>query len=548
MTEDMTPDVPLGQSDASMYSRLEGDRFPFLTRARANALLTIPALMPPEGSSGATTLSKPYQSIGSHGVNTLAAKLLNTLLPANSPVFRYVISDLGVADLAQDPTARAEVDKRLNSVERAVQDEIEGMSIRAALVEALKQLIVCGNVLLYLPKAGNLKMFRLDRYVVQRDYEGNLLTVIIKETMNEDVLPEAVQRMLHPEEDLLGDDDSTNIENKSDEVDVYTVFRREGNRLHMHQSVKGIVIPGSKGSWPLDKTPVMPLRWTYLHDEDYGRAYVDEYIGDLEAANALTKAIREAAAAASKFNPMVNPTGMTRAQDVANAANLQIINGRKEDVTVLQFDKQADMQIPQVVLQDLTKRLSYAFMMNQSVQRNGERVTAEEVRTMVSDIDDVLGGIYSLLAQELQYPLVVRIIDRMVRAKKIPNLASLKGPDGKTVVRPKIVTGVEALGRGQDFNKYMTFVTQVIQPLGPPAFQELNLSDLIKRAAVSLSIDTDGLLKSDDQKQQEAQDQQDQAMMGQTLSDVVKGAAPGVAKVAAQHISDQVAQQQGQQQ
>lgn len=527
-------------TDAATYSRLETNREDFLWRARENAKLTIPSLMPPEGHSSASQLYKPWQSIGSHGVNTLTSKLLMTLLPANAPMFRYSTSDKAVEELAQDKNVRADVEKKLNEIERSVQDEIEGLSIRAALVEALKHLVVCGNVLLYLPKKGNLRIFRLDRYVVQRDYEGNLLRAIIKETVAKETLPEDIQAMLQTSSELPSDKEGQ-VDEK--EYDVYTVFYRKGDRLVTHQSIKGMKLPRSEGSWKLDKSPIMALRWTYLHDEDYGRAYIDEYIGDLTGAEALSKALREAAAASSKINPLVNPTGLTRAQDIANAENLEVISGRADDVTMLQFDKQADMQVTQAVLQDLITRLSHAFMMNKSIQRNGERVTAEEVRTMISDIDDVLGGIYSLLAQELQLPLVIRIIDRMETEKKIPRLSALKGADGKPVTRPKIVTGIEALGRGHDYNKYMTLVKEVLAPIGDLAWQEVNLSDFIKRAAVSLSIDTDGLLKTPEDKaaaQAQAQGMQEGQANQQMLMDMVKGATPQVAKVASEGIAQQI--------
>jgi hypothetical protein len=528
------------ESDAALYERLELTRQDFLNRARENAKLTIPALMPPEGHSAASSLYKPWQSIGSHGVNTLTSKLLMTVLPPNAPMFRFAMSDYVVVELGQAPDVRAEVEKKLNEIERAVQQEIEGLSIRAALVEALKHLIVCGNVLLYLPKKGNLRLYKLDRYVVQRDFEGTLLRAIIKETVAFDALPDDVKALVAIDNDLPSDADQARTEK---EFDIYTVFHRKGNRIHVHQSIKGKIIPGSTGSWPLDKSPIMALRWTYLHDEDYGRAYVDEYIGDLSGAEALSKSLREAAAASSKINPMVNPTGLTRARDVAEAENLEVISGRADDVTMLQFNKQADMAVTQSVLQDLIQRLSHAFMMNKAVQRNAERVTAEEVRTMVSDIEDVLGGIYSLLAQELQLPLVKRILDRMERDKKIPKVSSLKDASGRPVAAPTIVTGIEALGRGQDFNRYMTFVQNVLQPLGDVAFQELNIPDFIKRAAVSLSIDTDGLLKTQDDKAKALQDQQNlQANQAQQqmLMDAVKGATPQVAKVAAEGIANQM--------
>lgn len=523
----------------SLYSRLETDRQPFLDRARENARYTIPAIMPPEGTTGSTRLPTPFQSIGSHGVNTLATKLVMTLLPANGTMFRFSVTDAVVEELAQNKDMRASVEKKLNEIERSTMDEIEGLSIRAALTEALKHLIVCGNVLLYLPKTGGLKIFKLDRYVVQRDYEGNLLRVIIKETVALDALPQSVKDLIKEASDLPSDEERS--EEKS--VDIYTVFKRSGTRIETFQMVKGKKIPSSMGSWPLEKTPIMPLRWNYLSDEDYGRAYVDEYIGDLTGAEALSKAIREGSAAAAKMNPMVNPVGLTRAQDIARAQNLEVIAGRKDDVTMLQFDKQADFAVAQSVLQDLVGRLTHAFMMNKSIQRDAERVTAEEIRALVSDIDDVLGGIYSLLAQDLQRPLVLRVLDRMERQKKIPRISDLKGPDGKPVASPKVITGIEALGRGHDYNKYMTFARDVLVPLKEELREDFNAMDFAQRAGTSLSIDTDGMFFTAEQKAQRKQErmqEQQGAMTQQMMMDAVKGGVGPVAKVAAEGMAQQV--------
>lgn len=524
---------------AAMYVRLVPDRQAFIDRARENARYTIPAIMPPEGTTGDTRLPTPFQSIGSHGVNTLSTKLVMTLLPPNSTMFRLSVTDKVVEELAQDKDQRAAVEKKLNEIERSVSDEIEGLSIRAALTEVMKHLIITGNCLLYLPKSGGLKFFRLDSYVVQRDYEGNLLRVIIKEMIAKEALPEHVRKLIETQSDLPSDEQ----DQLEKSCPIYTVFERKGDRLELRQVVKDIVIPSSRGSWPIDKSPIMPLRWSYLSNEDYGRSYVDEYIGDLTGAEALSKAIREGAAAAAKVNPMVNPVGLTRAQDIANAENLEVISGRREDVSMLQFEKQADFSVAQTVLQDIIGRLTHAFMMNKSVQRQAERVTAEEIRALVSDIDDVLGGIYSLLAQDLQKPLIVRLLDRMEREKKIPKISSLKTPEGKPVVAPKVITGIEALGRGHDFNKYMTAAREIILPLKEFLAEELNVKDFAERALVSLSIDTDGIWKSDEQKELDAQKQQQGrqgAMTQQMLMDAVKGGVGPMAKVAAEGLSSQL--------
>lgn len=111
------------------------------------------------------------------------------------------------------------------------------------------------------------------------------------------------------------------------------------------------------------------------------------------------------------------------------------------------------------------------------------------------------------------------------------------------MVAPKVITGIEALGRGHDFNKYMTAAREIILPLKEFLAEELNVKDFAERALVSLSIDTDGIWKSDEQKELDAQKQQQGrqgAMTQQMLMDAVKGGVGPMAKVAAEGLSSQL--------
>jgi hypothetical protein len=137
----------------------------------------------------------------------------------------------------------------------------------------------------------------------------------------------------------------------------------------------------------------------------------------------LSKAIVEAAAASAKVVFLVSPNGVTRASDVTEAESGDAISGHADDVHSLQAEKAADLRIAYEAVKTITERLAYAFLMNSAIQRNGERVTAEEIRYMAGELEDALGGVYSVLAQELQLPLVTRLIDRMQKAKKLPELA-----------------------------------------------------------------------------------------------------------------------------
>ena len=75
---------------------------------------------------------------------------------------------------------------------------------------------------------------------------------------------------------------------------------------------------------------------------------------------------------------------------------------------------------------------------------------------------------------------------------------------------------MEALGRGHDLRKLDLFIRGMAEALGPEVLsQYVNLQDYIKRRATALGIDTEGLIKTEEQIAQEMQQAQLQQVMQQ---------------------------------
>jgi hypothetical protein len=478
------------------YDKFVTTRNPYLMRARQCSTLTVPSLVPPEGSSGSTILPTPYQSLGARGLNNLSAKLLLTLLPPNTPFFRYTISDLMLEQMTGQEGMRAQIEEALDRMERAVMQEIETTAIRVPAFEALKQLLVAGNVLLYLLPEGGMKMFRLDRYVCKRDPMGNVLEIVTKENMSAMELPNSIrQSVLNIKKNQAGANED------QDTIELYTQIKRTPTKWEIVQEVCGIEVPGSRGSYPLKKSPWVVLRFVAIDSEDYGRGYVEEYLGDLKSLEGLTKAIVQGSAAAAKVLFLVKANSTTKHKVLAESESGDIREGNGDDVTVLQLEKYADFKVALETIKGLEERLSYAFLLNSSIQRNGERVTAEEIRFMANELETALGGVYSTQSQEFQLPLVICVSHRMELKGKLPVL-----PEG--AITPMITTGVEALGRGNDLTK-LAGLAQDLAPFGPEALQMyFNVDDYAKRCGAARGIDMKGLIPTKEEiaaKQQQNQ-------------------------------------------
>lgn len=495
---------------AGRYQKLAQVRHPFLQRARDCATLTIPALLPPEGFSATSQLYTPFQSIGARGVNNLSSKMMLSLMPPNQAFFRYQVDDQTLEELTKREGARAEVEEALSRYERALVTEMETAMIRPVAAELFRQAIVTGNALLFAMKDG-FRVYSLDKFVLVRDGTGNVLELIIKEQIAPAALPDNVRSaVVKP-----GDDVTKN-------VDLYTIAERIDGEWLIYQTIKDIQIEGSISVFPLNKCPFIAMRWSRVDGEDYGRGYVEEYLGDLKSLEGLSQAIVEGSAAAAKVLFFVKPNGQTKKADVSKAPNGEILAGNADDVTVLQLQKFNDFRVAKDTVDEISKRLSFAFLLNTSVQRAGERVTAEEIRYVAGEIEDALGGVYSLMSQEFQLPLVRIIQAKMEAAGRLQKLPK--------EIRPSIVTGIEALGRGHDLNKLDIFIGGLLQSMGAEAVGAyVNLPDLIKRRGNALGIDMKGLIKTPEEIAQANQQAQMQQLI-ESLGPNAVNALGGLAK------------------
>ena len=277
-----------------------------------------------------------------------------------------------------------------------------------------------------------------------------------------------------------------------------------------HQEVFDKVIPGSRSTAPKNASPWLPLRFNTVDGEDYGRGRVEEFLGDFRALDSLSQALIEGSAAAAKVVFMVSPSSTTKPATLAKAGNGAIIQGRPEDVAVVQVGKTADFATAAQMAQQIERRIGEAFL--QLNIRQSERTTAEEVRLTQLELEQQLGGLFSLLTVEFLVPYLNRIMMVLQRNNQLPKIP-------KEFVRPQIVAGVNALGRGQDRESLANFMGTIAQTLGPEALMQfINPSEVIKRLAAAQGIDALNLIKTEEQMAQEMQQQQ-QNQIGQSLVD-----------------------------
>ena len=498
-------------SAASRYARLASDRTIFLDTARDCAKLSLPYLLTPTGVINGQKLPTPWQSIGAKGANVMASKLMLSLFPVTATFFKLQIND---GKLASDPDLdvkiKSEIDLSLSKMERVIMQHIAESQDRVVLHQAMKHLIVTGNVLVYMGSSG-VKLYPLDRFVVVRDGEGQPTEIVTVESINRQFLPEKFQkpkRSINPVDDNTATP-SVDVTVGEDEAAVYTWAKLQDGQWRWRQEVDGEIIEDSYGKAPKTQTPWLPLRFNIVDGEDYGRGRIEEYLGDLKSLEGLMQAMVEGSAAAAKVVFLVSPSATVKPATLAKAGNGAIIQGRQEDVSVVQVAKQADFATAYQMITQLTQRLSEAFLI--LTVRQSERTTAEEIRATQQELNEQLGGIYGNLTTELLQPYLQRKLFVLQRSKILPKLP-------KGVVFPTVIAGIEGVGRGQDRESLMMFLQTVSQALGPEAMVKfVDPEEAIKRLAAAQGIDTIKLVKTADQRQQEEQQMRQQMAQGTLL-------------------------------
>ena len=490
------------------YEKLSPDRAQFLQRARHNALLTLPSLVPLAGKADNSHLIEPYQGMGSAGVTHLSSRLTNAFLPAGRPFMRL---DLPPAVKMQ---IQGEIDnkttKGLALAEQLVQAEVEASEWRDATRQTTQQLLVAGNALEELLPDNSIRVYRLDTYVVRRDYRGKLIEFVINEKVGEDQLDEPTRELLK----------SAGVNKKGEKFDLYTwgQMAPDGG-FDVVQYVEETEIPGSVTQYKPGKLPYFALRWSSTPGEAYGRSMVEEHIADLRSLDALEKANLEMAGMASRNFIMIAPGAAAAGlkNRVVNAINGDVVVGDPASLELKAFENSIGYQITSEQVRVLREMLARSFLLMSGAQRDAERVTAAEIERDIAEIEAALGGNFSTLSKDMMEMRTRLLIEQMKAQGKLPDF-----PEG--MVEPIILTGLEALSRERDVNRAMQ-VAQLVQMFGEEAIANVKLDKVLGRAFVGLGF-TDAV-RTEEEAAQWHQQRQEAMMQQQMAATVVDNATKG---------------------
>lgn len=517
MSSKLKEAIQRGKGEPSMaegrYSTLSRDRNNYLDRAREYSRFTLPYVLPEESdmSRGGAANQHGFQGIGAQAVNHLSNKLTINMYPTGRSFFSLQFNEDTKGKLIEagyEPTALQEL---LISAEARCSTFQQVVAARVAYTEAFKNLLISGNVLMYLPKDGHLQAIKLDRYVLKRDLSGRLVELCILQKKTYDTLSDEVRESIKA---IKGTDTP-----KDDEVvSIYTwVLRKNTEEFYVAQAVQGITISQVQEIGESD-LPWIPLRWNSTYGEDYGRGLVEDHAGDFYVVEFLSEAVAKGMALMADIKYLVKPGSQTDIDAVSSAPTGEWVFGNLEDVGVLQLERYADFTPIAEVLAKYERRIGQAFLLNSAVRRDAERVTTVELRIDAQELEMSLGGVYSLLAQTMQTPLAYLYLKR------------IKFPLPEEAVVPDIITGLEAFGKSGDLDKIKQYTEMMMLPANwPPAVQERTKFNIYSReVAASLSMKLPWVMS--DEEWEEKMAAQKQAQQDAAMAEAAVKSAPELVK------------------
>lgn len=398
-----------------------------LARLEEYAMWTIPSVFPRDGRIGVnqnTPIEYDMQSIGADVTFKLATKLARTLFPANQSFFRLDIDD----------DIKGLMDKRniqdVISFEHKAADRIFMNASYAQIIQAMLLLIITGECLL-VRQNESLRVYSLRDYTAKRNGTGEVLDLIIRECKFYSELPPAVQAKVG----RVPADDKLTLYTRVKRVYVFDRYKWK-----VSQEINGIDI-GTDYEYPEKLCPYIPITWNFVNGDNYGRGYVEIYGSDFKKLSELSLALFDYSIESARLTYLVDPSGAFDVQHAEQAATGEYIHGKAGSVTPIEGGSFQKMNELQASINQIEIRLRAAFMSTGNT-RDGERVTAYEIRQNAEEAEQVLGGVYSQLAQGLHLPLA-RLLLNELDPKLISDIELGN-------FKLNILTGLQALSRSSE--------------------------------------------------------------------------------------------------
>lgn len=338
------------------------------------ALWTIPSVFPEDAisnnRSGNAEIKHDYQSVGARLVNTLTSKLTATLFPYATSFFRVSASQEVQAAINQNNN---------NSIAKATLTQIESMANKALfynasyaqLCQLIRLLIITGNGLL-VRRDQKCTVYSLKNYVLKRNGKGDVEHIIIRECLSSADMSAEVKAKAFPNSTEDNDNLHSHYIYTSVKHQQVVVNGREVPSWRVTQELNNVQLDTDEVYTEYD-CPYIPVVWSLMNGDNYGRGYVEEYTGSFTRLSELSQRYTEYELEALKVLHVYNPAKNFDMYELQNSKSGDYVQGDPTALSVYEVGMYQKLQQVAADLSVLTQELEIAFM-SQGNSRDAERV------------------------------------------------------------------------------------------------------------------------------------------------------------------------------
>lgn len=424
----------------NIWEKMQSEKGDLISRSEAYARWTVPSVMPRSQTSNVEQ-EKGSVMIGARLVNHLANRLIDVLFPVSRPFFTVALTPEALLSLEKEKgeenmaLIQEAVRSSTSKLEKVAMRKLKLTEYRPIAIQASKHLVITGNAALRRMKSGKRIMYSIDRYGVRRDMEGSEHEVILYDKKMFKTFDMQTRETIRAAQSQH----FTQQSKDDDEVVLLTHYVKQADgRWLVSQEADGVYLDNDETLAEKDYDMLL-LTWNLASGDNYGRGLVEDHAATFHQLDVTTDAVTDLMAIICDVKFLVK-TGSPLAMQVAElnrAPRGAYFPGNEGDISVPELGKRGDLSVMMQAIDKWEGDLSRAFLL--SSVRDAERVTAEEIRLIASELESSYGGLYSNLALSWQQKEANYAIAQINFEEEIGS--------GIEIFEVLVTTGLESLSR-----------------------------------------------------------------------------------------------------
>lgn len=479
-----------------IWNEMETEKGDLIDRSEAYARWTVPSVMQRKFNSNVEQ-EKGSVMIGARLVNHLANKIVDTLYPVSGRFFTVALTPEALLDLekemGEENTAliQAAVRDSTSKLEKVAMRKLNLTEYRPVAINAAKHLIITGNSLLRRMKSGRRIHYGVNRYGCRRDIEGKEIEVVLYDKKMFKTFDEKTRTTIEEACKMHHRQHPTD----KDEVELLTRYSMQPDgRWKIEQEADGVDLNNDQ-IVSEDDYDLLLLTWNLSTGDNYGRGLVEDHAATFHQLDVTTDAVTDLMAIVCDVKFLVRPGSALGMQirELNSAKRGAYFAGNKDDISTPELNKRGDLDVMVGAIAKWEQDLSAAFLL--SNVRQAERVTAEEIRLIASELESAFGGLYSNLALSWQQKEADYAINQIDFAKEIGS--------GIELFEVLVTTGLESLSRQGQIDNLRLAINDLALMQGVPEEMRAAFNPMLFASFIftNRSVDIKEFLYTEEQMQ-----------------------------------------------